>query len=376
MFHDIAYFDYAATTFMPERVISVIDEYHRTINMAPYRGNSILSKTANEQFEDSRINIRSFFVDDTYNLIFYPGASYGLNAIVYGLEHMIHPMDVILLGPYEHHSNYLPWRELSHRTGAIVFEMPLLEDGSINLEYLESIKEQVKIVAFSSIANTNGYRIDVQLLRGIFGDSVVYISDDSQKCGHSRIERSQYADCHIVNSHKMYGPKGLAGALVNEKFMYYLRPSVFGGGMIERIGFPNVWKDGIQRYECGSIDVGCCLGWYEACLYMREVGLDEICRQEQMCAQSVRSVLSGNPHVSIVSVNGCSSIVSFYHQEIHAHDIERMFSARNIVVRTGHLCSQTSIAKFGMHPLVRVSFGIGVTTEDLGTLEKAIKGVL
>lgn len=376
MINDISYFDYAATTFMPEQVIAVINTYHRSINLAPNRGNNKLSKLANETYENSRVNIRNFFLGENYQLIFYPGASYALNVIAYGLEHILCPMDIILLGPYEHHSNYLPWRELSHRTGAIVFEMPLLEDGSINIEYLDSIKDQIKIVAFSSVANTNGYHIDVSKLKAVLGESVLYVSDDSQKCAHEKIRYNEYADCHIVNSHKMYGPKGLAGALVNEKFLENLSPAIFGGGMIERISYPNIWKDGIAKYECGSIDVGAALGWAEACKHISDIGLNEIEKQEKIWSQIVVDELRKNPDVVIVSEKESVSLVSFYHKSIHAHDVETAFSERNVIVRAGHLCSQNSIAKFKMQPIVRISFGIGVSEYDINQLLQTIREVL
>ena len=123
-------------------------------------------------------------------MIFYPGATYAINAIAYWLEHIIKPIDIILIGPYEHHSNYLPWRELALRRKAILFEMPLLSNGDINFEYLKEIKEKVKIVSYSSVANTNGYTVSIVRLKEIFGDDIIYISDDSQKCAHFRFRKN------------------------------------------------------------------------------------------------------------------------------------------------------------------------------------------
>ena len=58
-----AYFDYAATTFMPESVIDSINQYHKDINVAPNRGGSSISIKANKFFEDSREHIKIFFTD-------------------------------------------------------------------------------------------------------------------------------------------------------------------------------------------------------------------------------------------------------------------------------------------------------------------------
>lgn len=371
-----AYFDYAATTFMPESVIDSINQYHKDINVAPNRGGSPISIKANKFFEDSREHIKNFFTDSDFELIFYPGATYAINVIAYGLEHIIEPMDIILIGPYEHHSNYLPWRELALRRKAVLFEMPLLSNGDINFEYLKEIKERVKIVSYSSVANTNGYTVSIVRLKEIFGDDIIYISDDSQKCAHSGFRKNEMADCSIVNAHKMYGPKSLAGALVNEKFLNHLYPSIFGGGMVERIGFPNIWKPGVQKYEPGSIDVANCIGWKEACKYISEFGFDNIKSLEKRYSSVILEELRKKNLVNIVSIRESTSIVSFWHKDIHAHDIEEIFSDNGVIVRAGHICSQNSIAKFSMKPIVRISLGIGIEDYDVEKLVDVIRGYL
>ena len=371
-----AYFDYAATTFMPDCVIDSINDYHRNINVAPNRGNTKISIRANDIFEESRNEIKNFFSGFKHELIFYPGATYAINAIVYGIEHIVESMDIILMGPYEHHSNYLPWRELALRKNAIAFEIPILSDGSLNVEYLQEIKERIKIVVFSSVANTNGYEISAKEMRKIFGEHVLYISDDSQKCAHIKFKEDDMADCCIVNAHKMYGPKTLAGALVNDKFLDCLKPSIFGGGMVERVGFPNTWKSGIQKFEPGSIDVANCLGWSEACKYIENYGFDKIETDEKKYSSILLGVLKKNENINIVSSERSTSILSFSHSNLHAHDIEELFSINNIIVRAGHICSQNSIAKFNMKPILRVSFGIGVMDSDLDRLVEVIRGYL
>lgn len=376
MYNGMAYFDYAATTFMPDEVINSMNEYNRTINVSPNRGGSILSSKANMAFECSREKIKSFFSCKEHDLIFYPGATYAINSIAYGIEHIIEPMDIIILGPYEHHSNYLPWRELAKRKGAIVFEMPVLDSGQINIEYLEQIKDRVKIVVYSSVANTNGYKIDASEMKSIFGDNVLYISDDSQKCAHKKYVETDFTDCCIVNSHKMYGPKSMAGALVNKKFLDSLQPSVFGGGMVEHVGFPNTWKSGVLKYEAGSIDVANCIGWMEACKFIENYGFDRLIAEEQNNCTVIINELKKIEGISIFSDEKSTSLISFSHENIHAHDIEAELSKRNVIVRAGHICSQNSIAKNNMTPIVRISFGIGTDSVDIDMLMAALRGCL
>ena len=368
-----AFFDYAATTFMPTRVLNKLNDYYYNVCVSPHRGNNRLSICADTILHESREYIKDFFGGtQEQELIFYRGASYAINEIAYSLEHIIKPMNIILLGPFEHHSNYLPWRELSRRTGAIVFEMPLLDHDTINYDYLYEIREQVKIISYSSVANTNGFKMDTSKLLEIFHNDVIIIADDSQRCAHGKIESFDRVDCHILNAHKMYGPKGIAAALVSRRFFDLLKPCIYGGGMVERIGFPNVWKRSVEAFECGSLDVAGIYAWKEACAYIRSIGFENVEEHEKSDNLLVRNKLKKLSNVKIISSPDTYSLISFYHETIHAHDIESFFSDRNVIVRAGHLCSQNSIAKYGMRPIVRISFGIGIDNDDMDKLLNTI----
>lgn len=375
--NSFAYFDYAATTFMPESVIEKLCSYNRSICVSYGRGKSFLSNIADFSYMNARNNIKAFFTShkDT-EFIFYRGASHAINEIAYSIEHYVGAMDIILIGPYEHHSNYLVWRELSKRKGAVLFEMPLLNNGEINIQYLKEIKDRVKIAAFSSVANTNGYRINIQQIKDVLPEDALIIIDDSQKCAHEKIHACETADCHIVNAHKMYGPKGIAGALVSQRMLEIMKPCMYGGGMIDRVGFPNVWKKGAEAFECGTMDVGAVVAWEEACRYIDEVKFENIREQEKIFYKQVYDILARKSDVTIISTKNTYSLLSFYHNKLHAHDIEEAFSNEKVIVRTGHLCSQNSIAKYGMKPIVRISFGISTDEDDMEALLNAADKIL
>lgn len=371
------YFDYAATTFMPDVVKEKRNYYENNIGVSAHRGNNVLSVRADNMLEECRTDIKQFFGLENYELVFYRGASHAINEIIYSIEEYLNPMDLVLLGPYEHHSNYLPWREMCKRKGIIVFEIPMLDEKTIDYEYIDTIRNRIKIVSVSSVANTNGYKINFEELKRHLLQDTLIIVDDSQKCAHETIVIDKVeADCHVVNAHKMYGPKGVAGAFFSERMFGLMKPCIFGGGMIERVGFPNVWKKGVAAFECGTIDISQVVAWREACLYIKKIGFNRIQAEEKEVYQKVYNELNDSELIRIRSTIDTYSLISFEHQKMHAHDIEQYFSDRNIIVRSGNLCSQNSIAKLGMKPITRISFGISVNDEDLEKLLEAIREIL
>src|SRR5207237_8982467 len=65
--------------------------------------------------------------------------------------------DVILLTEMEHHSNLVPWQLLAERTGARLCFVPVLDDGTLDLEQIPSLlTPEVKLFAFTHISNSLG----------------------------------------------------------------------------------------------------------------------------------------------------------------------------------------------------------------------------
>jgi cysteine desulfurase/selenocysteine lyase len=68
--------------------------------------------------------------------------------------------------------------------------------------------------------------------------------------------------------------------------------------------------------------------------------------------------------------------VTFFFKEFHALDIGTLLDLKNIAVRTGHLCAQPTLQKFGVSSVIRISFALYNTLEEIDALEKALQEVL
>ena len=187
--NDIHYFDYAATTFMCESSIKEYIDFQRNVSVLWGKGGNNLSALSKKLFDEAAASIRKHFrLDTDYKLIIGKNTTEVINIIAMSIEHLLQPMDIILIGPYEHHSNFLTWKYLARRTNAIFIEMPLLKDGMIDIEYLKTIANNVKVVAYSSVANTNGFIVNKKSINALFGCDTLIFSDESQGVAHSSID--------------------------------------------------------------------------------------------------------------------------------------------------------------------------------------------
>ena len=160
------------------------------------------------------------------------------------LDHI--PIDqrpVVFIGPYEHHSNELPWRE----SIAEVVAIGLDSQGQIDQKQLEQQlcifkHRKVKIGSFSAASNVTGLLSDVESISCLlhqygalafwdYAAAAPYVDIDVQGTG-SNIQDSSM-DAVFISPHKFVGGPGTPGILVVKKSLLNNRvPSVPGGGTV------------------------------------------------------------------------------------------------------------------------------------------------
>ena len=110
----LIYFDNAATTQRPRRVIDAITHFYEENNANPLRGLYDLSVRATEAYEGARHSVARFInAAEDCEVIFTRNASESLNLIAYtyGMAN-IREGDEIAVSIMEHHSNILPWQKI------------------------------------------------------------------------------------------------------------------------------------------------------------------------------------------------------------------------------------------------------------------------
>src|SRR6476659_7947894 len=116
----LIYFDNAATTQKPQRVIDTLRRYYEHDIANVHRGIHELSNRATAAFEAARDRTARFInARSSSEIIFTSGTTEGINLVAqaWGTKHLKRG-DKILLTEMEHHSNIVPWQLLADRVGA------------------------------------------------------------------------------------------------------------------------------------------------------------------------------------------------------------------------------------------------------------------
>ena len=375
----LTYWDYAATTFMPDIVIESWENYQKKIGVACNRGDGPLSEKAQEIYDVSKNEILSFFdANYRYDLLHGKNATECLNLLVCALEYMITPGDIILMGPYEHHSNIIPWSECAKRKGACLVQMPLLENGKIDYSFVSRIDiQKIRILSISAVSNINSYVLDMDWVKNMIANTNAFtILDVSQAVGHRRMSFETIgADAYVMSAHKMYGPKNVGAVIIKKERIEVMHPFLFGGGMVwNSLGANPQWQPGYRKFEAGTFDVGLLEAWATACQYLNAIGMDNIGSSDKEIYKVVKSRMHNKCYHIVPGGEESASMISFSVDFMHPHDVGRIASKNNFEIRTGHMCAQAALNNLGFTSLCRLSWGIGSCSDDVLRFFEVLEG--
>ncbi|MEM9608964.1 MAG: aminotransferase class V-fold PLP-dependent enzyme [Actinomycetota bacterium] len=173
---------------------------------------------------------------------------------------------VVFVGPYEHHSNELPWRE------SIADVVTIREDvdGRVDLAHLESELDRYRdrpqlIGSFSAASNVTGILTDTTAVSALlhrFGALAVW--DYAAAAPYVGIDMGDpddgpgYFDAVVISTHKFIGGPGTPGLLVARRDLFDNRvPETPGGGTVAYVNdAEHVYLDDIEhREEGGTPDI-------------------------------------------------------------------------------------------------------------------------
>ena len=116
---DLVYLDSAATALKPSAVIDAERSYLEQYSANIARGLYPLAERATEAFEAARRTVAKFIqANSPEEIIFTSGTTDSINLAARLIEEGIEPESTITVTELEHHSNFLPWKELARRKSA------------------------------------------------------------------------------------------------------------------------------------------------------------------------------------------------------------------------------------------------------------------
>jgi cysteine desulfurase/selenocysteine lyase len=360
----LIYFDNAATSQKPRRVIDALVHYYEHDNANVHRGIHELSNRSTCAFEAARTRAAKFInARSAEEIIFTRGTTEGINlvAATWGAKNL-QPGDVILLTELEHHSNLVPWQMIAQRTGAKLAYVPITGDeGTLDLSRLDALlTPKVKMFAMVHISNSMGVVNPVaELCDRARKRGITTLVDGAQSAGHLPVDvQAIGCDFYAFSGHKICGPTGIGVLWGRSEILETMPPYQGGGEMILSVGYDQTeFKPAPYRFEAGTPDISGAIGLHVAMDYLDALGRENIWQHDQTLAQYAVEKLAELKNIRLLGPKqNRAGLVSFLLPDVHAHDVVTLADQAGVALRGGHHCTQPLMHKLGVESTVRASF--------------------
>ncbi|MEM7055695.1 MAG: SufS family cysteine desulfurase [Bacteroidota bacterium] len=375
----LIYLDNAATTQKPQAVLDALLHYYQYDNANVHRSIHTLADRATEALEVTRKHVQQFIhAAEPEEIIFTAGTTAGINLVAssYG-QKFVQAGDEVIISHMEHHANIVPWQMLCQAKGATLRVIPISDTGELTIPAFEELlTPKTKVVAVNYVSNTLGTINPIQeLITKAHAQGAVVVVDAAQAAPHLTID-VQDLDCDFLafSAHKAYGPTGV-GVLYGKSALLASMPPYQGGGeMIREVTLDKTtYNDIPYKFEAGTPNIADIIAFRAALVFISEVGQEVISKHEDQLLNYAHNQLSTFNKIRLIGTALHKiGVISFVIEGMHHLDAGMLLDAQGIAVRTGHGCTQPLMHRFGVGGVIRASFAIYNTMEEVEQFVAAV----
>ena len=377
----LVYLDNAATSQTPRRVVDAIDEAYLTRKANVHRGVHCLSQEATDAMEAGRDSARRFIgASSVEDVIFTRGTTEAINLVASSYGSLLEEGDEVILTVMEHHSNIVPWQLLQSRKGIRIKVVPILENGTLDIDaYKRLFTSRTRVVSVCHASNVLGTVNPVAEMAAIAHENgCVICVDGAQSVPHIKVDvASLDCDFYAFSSHKMYGPTGIGFLWGRHELLEKMPPYQGGGEMIGHVSFEGTtWADLPYKFEAGTPDYVDAAAFSQAVEFINSVGMENIASHEHALLEYATPKMLEIPGLKIFgAAPGKCAVISFLIGRAHHYDTGMLLDKMGFAVRTGHHCAQPLMQALGIEGTVRASFAAYNTFDEVDAFIAALRRI-
>ncbi len=372
---DLVYFDNAATSQRPQ---SVIDEWNRITaesNANIHRAVHRLADEATQAYEAARDSVKDFLnAEHREEIVFTSGTTAAINLVAYSFgEAFVKEGDEIIVTEAEHHSNIVPWQLMCGRRKAVLKVLPVDDYGHLQIEKLdELITDRTKIFAVTHISNVLGIINPVkEIIEKCHSKGVPVLVDGAQGAVHCRVDvREMDCDFYVFSGHKLYAATG-TGVLYGKKFFLEQMPPYMGGGeMVGTVRFSGTTYAPLpMKFEAGTQNFASTATLKPAVEFINLLNDNELIQYNDEVRDYLLDALMKDERIKLYGVpRGTNEekipLFSFTVDGVHHEDLALILDKMGIAVRSGQMCAEPLMDRFGVTGMLRVSLAPYNTMEE------------
>ena len=372
---DLVYFDNAATS---QRVQSVLDEWNRISsesNANIHRAVHRLADEATQAYEQARDAVRDFLnADSREEIVFTSGTTSAVNLVAFCFgEAFVKAGDEVVVTEAEHHSNIVPWQMMCQRKGAVLRVLPIDDDGHLMVDELDNILNgRTRIVAVTHISNVLGIINPVKDIVSVCHErGVPVLVDGAQGAVHCKVDvQDMDCDFYVFSGHKLYAATGTGVLYGKKKWLESMPPYMGGGEMVGTVSFAGTTYAPLpMKYEAGTQNFASAATLKQAIECVNLLNDNELIEYYDKIRDYLLDVLISDPRIKLYGVpRGTNEdkipLFSFSVEGVHHEDLALILDKMGIAVRSGQMCAEPLMERFGVTGMLRISLAPYNTMEE------------
>ena len=383
----LIYFDNAATSQRPQSVLDLWNRLSTQSNANIHRGIHRLSEEATAEYENTRDYVRQFLnAQHREEIVFTSGTTAAINLVAFSFgEAFVGEGDEVIVSEVEHHSDIVPWQMMCQRKKAVLKVLKVDDSGHLMVDSLNSmITERTKIVAVTQISNVLGIVNPIDRIVEIcHSKGVPVLVDGAQGIVHHGMDVTK-TDCdfYAFSGHKIYAATGVGVLYGKKQWLDKMPPYMGGGEMISTVKFsgttyaplPEKFEAGTQNFTGvptlrPAIEMALMMrneSLTKYCDGVKEYLMEELMKDERVTLYGVPSSMEEKIPLFSISVKGA-----------HHEDLALILDKMGIAARSGQMCAEPCMDRFGVTGMLRLSLAPYNTMEEaeyfIKSLDKAVK---
>ena len=363
---DLVYFDNAATSQRPQ---SVIDEWNRITaytNANIHRAVHALADETTVAYEQTRDVVKDFLnASSREEIIFTLGTTAAINLVAFSFgEAFVSEGDEVIVSAAEHHSNIVPWQMICQRRGAVLKVLPVDESGHLMVEKLDDlITSRTRILAVTHISNVLGIINPVkEIIDKCHSNGVPVLVDGAQGAVHCKVDVQDLdTDFYVFSGHKLYAATGTGVLYGKKKWLDAMPPYMGGGEMVGTVSFTGTTYAPLpMKFEAGTQNFASAATLKPAIEFINLLSNNELVKEYDKIRDYLLDFFTADERIRLFGVpRGTNEekipLFSFVVDGVHHEDLALILDKMGIAVRSGQMCAEPLMDRFGVTGMLRVS---------------------
>ena len=372
---DLVYLDNAATS---QRVLSVIDEWNRIStesNANIHRAVHRMADEATQAYEAARDAVKDFLnARSRKEIVFTSGTTSAVNLVAFCFgEAFVKEGDEVIVTEAEHHSNIVPWQMMCCRKGAVLKVLPVDDDGHLRVDLLdELLTSRTRIMAVTHISNVLGLVNPVEeIIEKCHAKGVKVLVDGAQGAVHCKVD-VQALDCdfYVFSGHKLYAATGTGVLYGRQELLDAMPPYMGGGEMVGTVTFQKTTYAPLpMKFEAGTQNFASAATLKQAIEFINLLINNELIEYNDKIRDYLLDYFQKDERMRLYGVpRGTNDekipLFSFTVEGVHHEDLALILDKMGIAVRSGQMCAEPLMDRFGVTGMLRASFAPYNTMEE------------